>query len=202
MTELGAEGAEVALSSLAKAVDARKRTLHPFDAGTVLESSGNGPLFVRVPTQWEEIDAFVWAARFAAREVGDAAAIEREANATLATVHVIANAVRRKEGEEDVPAFGPPTWLTKRLKADEIARLLDLVNEARIRESGRPRDADPQMVADLASTLASATAEEAAEVCAAMTRDDLVQSLRMLSGMLEAAVVGGVELVEVDDGQD
>jgi hypothetical protein len=35
-----------------------------------------------------------------------------------------------------------------------------------------------------------------------MTRDDLVQSLRMLSGMLEAAVVGGVELVEVDDGQD
>lgn len=197
MTDLGADGPVEALSSIAKALENRVRQRHTFDAGAVLEGPAPGVFFVRVPTSYDELEAQVWAARYRARELGDSADIERSANATLETLHVVANACRKVEANgEDLPAFGPPLWMAKRLKADEIERLLVLVNEARVRESGRTRDVDGDMVADLAQSLAACTPEEAAELCLGLDRDALVQACRALSGMVQALVEDGIEVID------
>ena len=199
MSELGADGPDLVLSSVAKAVEKRERKLHEFETASVVDGVPLSTFFVRCPTSYEELDAQIWAARFRARELGESAELERAVNATLETLHVVSHACLKREANgELLPAFGPPLWMAKRLKSEEVERLLDLVNEVRIRESGRPREVNADMIDDLVSSLAECSESEAAELCIGLTRDDLVQSARHLCAMVQGLVMNGVVF---DDGE-
>lgn len=162
------------------ALEARKRTLHNVTSATarVLHNLPPGDLFCRVPTLWEEVDARVWAARYARAEVGEAVAMEESAMMDLATMHVVAYAFRRRSGETDEPAFGPPKWLSRRLKSDELAGLLNILNECRARESGHERLSQDAAL-DIIAALADSDEQEAADLVPHLSRTQLVELLRL-----------------------
>lgn len=177
--KLGEDAGEPTLfGPVMQALESRERRLHPVPVDRILENVPQHEVFQRVPTLWEEIDARVWAARYAAREAGEAVAIAADAGLDLATLHIIAHATVRREGAVLVPAFGPPRWLAKRLKADELAALLRCLNECRLRESEATRISEPAAL-DIISALAVVGPEEAAEVVAHLDYAAVVEVLRI-----------------------
>jgi hypothetical protein len=162
-------------SAIESALLNRQRKVHVFDA-LALKSDGSnpGPVAFRVPTKAEEWDARIAAMRWLKDETGPEM-LDQDLSVDLATVWLLHSATRDSK-DPMWPAFGRgPRWMAEQMSADEIRALLGCLYEARERESPFGRAVAGDEVLRYAEGLADATLDEAGELLATVSRENLIQ---------------------------
>ena len=190
----GKGGEELSELALRTRNDATKRRLYRHDLAPILGKEDPFLVAIRVPTHREQVNALLQAHRYVAQFVEslkteDArkrfeADADIEADAKAAAIVQVA--VRDTDGVHVVwPNVG---FVSNYLTTDQIAAILNLVNEARAREPG----AMAMMTADMVETVAAAVVAaddpaEAYQALAQMQREALSSVVVVLAAKLAEA---------------
>lgn len=166
-----------------QAIKARKRKLHLFDFAF---ESAAGTVGVIVPTKDEEMRARLQARRDLQSNVGKDVEVHDDDSAWVdqATLNLLSHCCRdpKDVNVTDIPFFGPPSAMAKRLKDHELVKLLDFLHEARRREARGTEDEWSDVdVDELRGALSLADRENVVDILGGMSRDALMELAWKLS---------------------
>ncbi len=179
-------------SDVVKALETRERKLHIFDAAQ-FSASVPGAIAIRVPTVGEEVEAAIWAARHTLKNAGAEADVDERCGSTLATIHILAGASRDAAKPNVWPAFGPPQFLIERFNATEIQSLLNLLNEARARESSVPRVVSDEELVDLCLSISDMDPAQVSELFSHFSRTQVLDRFCQLARLFTETLVALAE---------
>lgn len=173
-----------ALYGIAAEIAKRVRRLHEFDVGPAFKLATN-KIKIRVATKAEQDIALVGAHRYAETKAKDApsAAQDQDLLGDAKSAFVVFASCRDFETPEKMPAFMAPEWMMDNLTADEIAYLLNLVNEVRTAESPAPKDLSDAVVEDLIGLCAENAGNDIPEAVLAHMSREYLTSLAVLISM-------------------
>lgn len=148
------------LSKFAEALIQKGRTPHVFEAGTHfgLGDLPAGRIAVRVATKAEQ-DRAIAGAHDYAKQVADKTGADRDPDLLEdAKSAFIAFEVCRDPDDAKQPLFLSPRDMLERLSSEQIAILVNLANEVRWKEAGRP-----EITSDAVMALSEACAKHAGD---------------------------------------
>lgn len=176
------------VSPLAAAINARVRKVHEFDLTGLISLPPGAPsrVGIRVPTKGEQDEAIMMAYRAIETKPYDKeiAKSDEDILRDMKVVHILWKACVYPElkqkpdgsGAYYDPAFPAPSWMCARFKTEEIAALLNLLNEVRAAESSEPRDLDESTLDSLHAVAVSADGlDMATEFLAGCGREFMVR---------------------------
>lgn len=173
----------IRLSPLAEAISKRTRKLYEFEVSEVFKVTGNR-VKVRVVTKAEQDLALVGAHKYAAGKASDMpdAAHDPDLLDDAKSAFVAFAACRDADEPDKFPAFPAPQWMLEHLTTDEVAHLVNLMNEVRVKESPSPMSISDEMIDGIAELCAANVSSEIPEsVLASFTREYLTHVVVMLS---------------------
>lgn len=173
----------IRLSPLAEAISKRTRTLYEFDVSEVFKVTGNR-VKIRVVTKAEQDMALVGAHKYAAAKAADMPDAARDPDLLddAKSAFVAFAACRDADEPDKFPAFPAPQWMLENLTTDEVAYLVNLMNEVRTKESPSPMSISDEMIDGIAELCAANVSSEIPEkVLAAFTREYLTHVVVMMS---------------------
>ncbi len=182
-------------STLAAAIEARPRALHVFPVSGFF-GLGDAPILsvaVRVARKADEDAAVVAAHKHAAEATkvgGESAAAAARDIDLLGDAKVVEILYRTLRNEKDprYAAFPSPGWMRSNIGTDQLAALMDLVREVRVKESPRPREIDDRAIEALVSLCGEHAADDIPEaVLAGYTREFLTHAFTLVCEKLRAA---------------
>lgn len=132
-------------SALAKALEARKRTLHEFPAEKFIGAGGREFQGIKVyaPLKSDEVQARLDADRWVKDEYKGG---DDELRLDARTVFLLHRLCRDFDDPENFPAFPTPAWMIANLKNDELDCLLRCVAAVKHAESPLEKDLGDELV--------------------------------------------------------
>lgn len=175
-------------SPLALALEARERKLHVIEVGGFF-GLGDKPvhrLAVRVNTKAEQDSAIVAAHAYVADKTKGPGSEMARADADLLTDAKAIEAVWRACRDPDDPRYpaftGGPQWMREHMSTDQIAVLLNLVNDTAAQESPLRQELTAEHVGSLAQLCADhAGSDVPAHVLATLSHEGLASAFTMLA---------------------
>lgn len=168
---------------------AMPRQCKEFDVGKML-GLADGKIAVRVATKAEQDRAVVGAHDYAKRLAGDNkdAAHDPDILADAKSAFIAHVTCRDAKQPDKLPAFLSPTWMMENLSSEQIATLVDMANDVRLRQpamASRPQDIDADAIAEFCWQNAE-DVEVALDHVLKMDRDQLARTVFALSVKLRA----------------
>jgi hypothetical protein len=174
---------------LSAAMKSTTRRLYDYDLGPMIGLQ-TGVAKFRVPTKREQDRAVAGAYDYAKKltETNEKAAEDPDIISDAKSAFIVFEASRDASDPEKFPAFYAPSWMMDNMTADQIAVMVNIVNEVRRKESPGPGIVDDEMVEQVATLCADHASDEIPQLALSnMNREVLSHLVVLLSLKLAEA---------------